>query len=54
MVRTKRTFYATNKEYEEFVLYAQSKERTLSQFARYAMKAEISKRQYRVKNRPKK
>ncbi len=54
MKRTKRAFYATDAEYQEFLEYAQGKERSISEFARYAMKAEISKSRNRANNRRKK
>lgn len=49
MIRTKRNFYATDEEYQKFLEYAQGKERSVSEFARYAMKAEISKHKNRRK-----
>ena len=51
MIRKKRGFYATDAEYQEFLEYAQGKERSLSQFARYAMKSEISKSRNRARSR---
>ncbi len=53
MIRTKRTFYATDTEYQEFRECAQSKERSVSEFARFAMKAEISRHRNKAQNRPK-
>ena len=50
MIRKKRVFYATDEEYQTFLEYAQGKERSVSEFARFAMKAEISKRKNRRKN----
>ena len=54
MKRTKRTYYATDTEYQEFRECAQSKERSVSEFARFAMKAEISKHRTKARNRPQK
>jgi hypothetical protein len=51
MERKKRAFYATDEEYEEIRRYAEERDRTVSNFALYAMKVEMSKTKKRNQNR---
>lgn len=51
MERKKRAFYATDEEYKEIKQYAEERNRTVSNFALYAMNAEMSKTKKRNQNR---
>lgn len=51
MERKKRAFYATDEEYKAIKQYAEERNRTVSNFALYAMNAEMSKTKNRLKNR---